>query len=162
MTRSVAITWTDVPAPFRVLARWITIAQAAGYGVSLAFARQTADRFRPVPGSSGPAFSAADAHELLLSTHSHLLGMTALFALSGLCFALCARPAGRLKHALLATPFFAIMVAFTAVWLMKYAAGFVWLLLAANVVMAVVFYTQIIVTLRELRHARRNDAAAPD
>ncbi len=158
MSDSATLTWAQVPRPFRILARWITIAQAAGYGVSLAFARQTADRFQPDPGDGVPL--AAGAPELLLSAHSHLLGMTALFALSGLCFALCSRPTGRLKHALIATPFFAIMLAFTAVWLMKYAHGFVWVLLAANIVMAVVFYTQIIVTLRELRAARRAEAAA--
>lgn len=143
------ITWADVPQPFRVLARWITIAQAAGFGVGLAFARQNIARF-----SSGPDGATLVAHDLLLSAHSHLLGMTALFALSGVCFALCRTPTGSLKTALLSAPFFAIMVAFTAIWLMKYAHAFVWLLLAANLLMTVVFYWQIIVTLRELRKAR--------
>jgi len=140
-------TWADVPKPFRVLGRWVTIAQAAGFGVGLAFARQNAARFS---GSD----SAINAHELLLSAHSHLLGMTALFALSGLCFALCSKPEGPLKTALISLPFLAIVLAFTAVWLMKYAYGFVWVLLAAMVVMSVCFYWQIIVTLRELRRLK--------
>jgi hypothetical protein len=147
----VTLTWAQVPPPLRTLARWITIAQAAGYGVSLAFARQTARRF--LAGGSG-----ADAHEMLLAAHSHLLGMTALFALSGLCFALCTWPKGRWKPALLATPFAAILLAFTALWLMAYAPGFAMLLLAANVVMAVVFYVQVVVILRTLRRVGREAA----
>ena len=83
------LTWAQVPRPLRLLARWITIAQAAGYGVSIAFARQMAARF------DGPA--GADNHALLLSAHSHLLGMTALFALSGACYALCSKPKDPLK-----------------------------------------------------------------
>jgi len=142
-----SVTWADVPHPFRVLARWITIAQAAGYGVGLAFARQNAARFEGADGT------VRAANELLLSAHSHLLGMTALFALSGVCFALCSKPTGRIKTLMISAPFFAIMLAFTAVWLMKYWPVFVWLLLGANVVMAVVFYAQIMITLRELRRA---------
>jgi len=141
------LTWADVPHPFRVLARWITIAQAAGFGVGLAFSRQNAARF------ARAGDTAMAAQELLLSAHSHLLGMTALFALSGVSFALCSRPTGKLKTLMISAPFFAIMLAFTAVWLMKYAYGFVWLLLACFIVMAVVFYAQIVITLRELRKA---------
>lgn len=137
------VTWAQVPKPFRVLARWITIAQAAGYGVSIAFARQMAGRF------AGPG--GADNHELLLAAHSHLLGMTALFALSGTCYALCSRPREPLKTMAIAAPFAAIMVAFTAVFLMRFSPAFALLLVAAQLAMAVVFYYQIVVTLRELR-----------
>lgn len=141
------LTWDRVPRSFRILARWITIAQAAGYGVSIAFARDTTSRFM-----SGDA---VDTHALLQSAHSHLLGMTALFALSGVSFALCSSPDGRLKAAALRTPFAAILVAFTALWLMKSVPVLVWVLLASQLVMAVAFYFQTIVTLRELRRVRR-------
>ena len=102
MSSPPVVTWRDVPAPLRVLARWVTIAQAAGYGVSLVM----------VPRLPRTA-------DTLAAAHAHLLGMTALFAITGLCFALCERPGGRWKTALLATPFIAILVAFTAVWLAK-------------------------------------------
>ena len=138
-------TWSAIPQPFRVLARWITIAQAAGYGVGLAFARQNAARFNSSDGAA--------VNELLLSAHSHLLGMTALFAMSSLCFALCDKPVGTLKNVIIAAPFAAILLAFTAIWLMKYAGGMVWVLGLSFIVMTVVFYTQIIVTLRSLRKA---------
>ena len=142
------LTWARVPRSLRTLARWITIAQAAGYGVSIAFAREMAARLRNANG--------VDTHELLLSAHSHLLGMTALFALSGLCYALCSRPKEPLKTIAIAAPFAAILVAFTAVWLMRFSASFSGLLLAAHGVMAVVFYYQIIVTLRELRAVNKS------
>lgn len=143
MSDPAAITWKRLPRPLRLLARWITIAQAAGYGVSIVFARQTAARFA---NAAGP-----DMHEVLLSAHSHLLSMTALFALSGVSYALCSTPKEPLKSVAIAAPFAAIMVAFMAVWLMRFSAAFSMLLLSAHVVMAVVFYYQIIVTLRELR-----------
>jgi len=142
-----SVSWAQVPRSLRVLARWITIAQAAGYGVSIAFARELAARFRSAEG--------VDAHELLLSAHSHLLGMTALFALSGACYALCAGPREPLKTWAIATPFAAIMVGFMAVWLMRFSSAFSALLIACQVVMAVVFYYQIIVTLKELRAVNR-------
>ena len=145
-----ALTWSQVPRPLRTLARWITIAQAAGYGVSIAFARQMAGRFTSPAG--------ADNHELLLAAHSHLLGMTALFALSGACFALCSTPKEPLKSLAIATPFAAIMIAFTAVWLMRFSPDFAVLLVAAQVVMAVVFYYQIVLTLRELRAVNKAES----
>jgi len=144
------LTWAQLPKPLRTLARWITIAQAAGYGVSIAFARQMAARFANATG--------AENHELLLSAHSHLLGMTALFALSGACYALCATPKEPLKTWAIVTPFAAIMVAFTAVWLMRFSLAFSVLLLASQAVMAVVFYYQIVVTLRELRAVNKSES----
>ena len=145
------LTWAQVPRPLRLLARWITIAQAAGYGVSLAFARQMASRFDNLSGT--------DSHELLLSAHSHLLGMTALFALSGACYALCSKPKEPLRSAAIVSPFAAIMTAFTAVWLMRFSPAFSVLLLTAHIVMAVTFYYQIIITLRELRAVRKAESS---
>lgn len=150
-----AWTWASVPRPVRQLARWVTIAQAAGYGVGLALVRQALN----LPGSEasgtdGPSV-AEPLTQMLLSTHSHLLGMTALFTISGIAFSLCERPGDPWKQRILIAPFVAIVTAFTAVWLMKYWHGpFSWVLVAANVAMAVAFYTQIIVVLRELRRVR--------
>jgi hypothetical protein len=140
MTSSIHdITWRDVPHPFRFLARWVTIAQAAGYGVSLAMVPR-------MPRSP----------DMLLGAHAHLLGMTALFAITGFLFAFCERPAGAWKTRILAAPFVAILVAFTAVWLAKELDHrFVWLLPVTGVVMTVAFYVQIIRILRELRAAAR-------
>jgi hypothetical protein len=149
MTPSIGPTWASVPRTFRTLARWITIAQAAGFGVSLVFARETARGFL----TSG----SADPHQLLQSAHSHLLGMTALFAMSGFCFALCERPRDPLKSIVLAAPFLAIMLAFVAIYLMKYSTLFAWVLIAANLVMTIAFYVQVIATLRALRIQRTID-----
>ncbi|HEY2805368.1 MAG TPA: hypothetical protein VGI92_05865 [Gemmatimonadales bacterium] len=141
------LTWAAVPPVFRSLARWITIAQAAGYGVSIVFARQTAARFLAAGGAG------TDSHDLLLAAHSHLLGMTALFALSGVSFALCDKPGEPFKRLVLVAPFAAILIAFVSVWMLRMSPVFTWPLLAANLVMAVAFYTQIIFTLRALRRA---------
>lgn len=131
--------WRTVPPAFRVLARWVTIAQAAGYGVSLAMVPR-------MPRSP----------DMLLGAHAHLLGMTALFAITGFLFVFCERPGGAWKTRILAAPFLAILVAFTAVWLAKELDHrFVWLLPVTGLVMTVAFYAQIIRILRELREARR-------
>lgn len=151
-TTPASLTWARVPRPLRTLARWVTIAQAAGYGVSIAFARQTAARFRNVEG--------ADIHELLQSAHSHLLSMTALFALSSICYALCSKPREPLKSVAIAAPFAAILTAFTALLLMRFSPAFSLLLLTAHLVMAVAFYYQIIVTLRELRAVNTSPGGA--
>ena len=136
-----APTWRDVPRPLRVLARWVTIAQAAGYGVSLALVPR-------MPHSP----------DMLLGAHAHLLGMTALFAITGLLFAVCERPAGAWKTRLIAAPFLAILVAFTAVWFAKsFDQRWVWALPVTGLVMTVAFYTQTVIILRELKAAARED-----
>jgi len=137
------ITWRDVPRAFRVFARWVTIAQAAGYGVSLAMVPR-------MPRSP----------DMLPGAHAHLLGMTALFAITGFLFTFCERPAGVWKTRFLAAPFLAILVAFTAVWSAKELDHrFVWLLPVTGVVMTVAFYAQTIRILRELKAVDRAEAA---
>ena len=141
MPSTPALTWRSVPRPLRLLARWVTITQAAGYGVSLVLL----PRMPRTP-------------DMLLSTHAHLLGMTAMFALSGVCFALCERPAGRWKMVIIAAPFLAILAAFTAVWLASAVNHrFVWVLPVTGTVMTLCFYTQTVVVLRELRRAARGE-----
>jgi len=136
-----AIAWRGVPHPFRELARWVTIAQAAGYGVSLAMLPR-------VPHSP----------DMLPGAHAHLLGMTVLFAISGFLFAVCERPTGPWKARLIVAPFVAILVAFTAVWFAKvFDHRFVWLLPVTGLVMTVAFYMQTVVILRELKAARDAD-----
>ncbi len=143
MTDPLPISWRSVPPSFRVLARWVTIAQAAGYGVSLAMVPR-------MPRSP----------DMLAGAHAHLLGMTALFAISGFLFAFCERPRGAWKTRLIATPFLAILVAFTAVWFAKELDHrFVWLLPVTGLVMTVAFYTQTIRILREVKKAGRGDVA---
>lgn len=162
------LTWRQVPAPIRSLARWATIVNAAGYAVAIAFVRHTtslspagvASRYRgedPSAATGAMQFPKPLA-EMLLSTHTHLLGMTTLFVISGLCFALCPRPAGRWKAFLLAEPFAATLVSFAAIWLTRFVdARFAWLLFASSTSMALVFAIQTAVTLREL-HAADRDA----
>ena len=161
------LTWSRVPAPIRALARWATIVNAAGYAIALALVCTTtgltpagaASRYR---GTDPAADTVATAPmqfpkplgEMLLSTHTHLLGMSALFIVSGLCFALCAWPSGIWKRLLIVEPFIATLVSFGALWLMRYAdPRFGWLLFASSVSMAAVFALQTVVILRELARA---------
>ena len=167
-----ALTWSRVPAPLRTVARWVTIAQTAGYTVALLFIFLTtrltpagaAARYRGTDPSlsEGAMRFAKPLSEMLQTTHTHLLGMTAIFALSGVAFALCEWPrSGRLKRFLIAEPFAAILASFSAIWLMRYVdARFGWLLTASSSVMAATFYLQAFVILRDLRRADRAPAPA--
>jgi FPC/CPF motif-containing protein YcgG len=157
------VTWAAAPAPLRTLARWLTIVQAVGYTVSLVFIWHTtgltpagaAARYR---GSDSTAASADAAMqfpksfaEMLTNTHTHLLSMAAIFAFSGLILAFCERPGDAAKRFLIAEPFAALLVSFSAMWLMRYAhPAFAWLLVLSSTSMAIVFYIQTGYNVREL------------
>jgi len=156
-----ALSWSAVPAPVRTVARWITIVQLVGYTTSLLFIHRTtgmtpggvAERYR------GAETEAADAAmqfpkslaEMLTITHTHLLSMAVIFVFSGLGLALCSRPSERWRQALIAEPFAALLVSFSAMWLMRYVdARFSWLLALSSGIMAGTFYLQSFFILREL------------
>ena len=163
MTPGDGLSWRTLPAPLRTLARWVTVIQIVGYTTSLLFVWHTtnltpagvAQRYR---GAADTA-AAADAMqfpksfaEMLTITHTHLLGMAAIFAISGLCLALCDVPAERPRRFLIAEPFAALLVSFSSMWLMRYVdARFSWLLEASSASLAIVFYLQSWYILRELR-----------
>jgi len=82
--------------------------------------------------------------------------MAVIFLLTGLGVALCERPSERWKRWLIAEPFVALLVSFSAMWLMRYVdARFSWLLEASSAVLAVTFYVQSYLILRELGRAER-------
>jgi hypothetical protein len=156
------VTWRSAPATLRTLARWVTIAQLVGYTTSLVFVWHTtrlvplgvAARYRgadPLASQAAMQFPKSFA-EMLTITHTHLLSMAVIFALSGLGLALCERPSERWKRWLIAEPFGALLVSFSAMWLMRYVdARFSWLLEASSAVLAATFYVQSYLILRELR-----------
>lgn len=157
-----------MPAPFRTLGRWVTVVQLVGYTTSLVFVWYTtrltptgvADRYRGIADTTGtgPMRFPKSFAEMLTITHTHLLAMAAVFAISGLCLALCDRPAERWKRLLIAEPFVALLVSFSAMWLMRYGdARFSWLLEASSGSLAVVFYWQSWYILRELRAPAREE-----
>jgi hypothetical protein len=154
-------TWAGLPGPLRALARWLTIVQVVGYTTSLVFVWHTtglgpagiAARYR----GSDPALSEAAMNfpkslaEMLTITHTHLLSMAAIFALSGALLALCRRPSDRWRRGLIVEPFIALLTSFGAMWLMRYVdARFSWLLALSSGSLAVVFYLQAWWILREL------------
>jgi hypothetical protein len=156
------ITWRSVPATLRTLARWVTIVQLVGYTTSLVFVWHTtrlvppgvAARYRgadPVATDGAMQFSKSFS-QMLTITHTHLLSMAVIFALTGFGLALCERPSERWKRWLIAEPFAALLVSFSAMWLMRYVdARFSWLLEASSALLAVTFYVQSYLILRELR-----------
>jgi len=160
------VTWRGVPAPLRTLARWVTIVQVVGYTTSLLFVWHTT---RLVPPGVATRYRGADPEatqaamqfpksfaEMLTITHTHLLSMAVIFLLTGLGVALCARLSERWKRWLIAEPFVALLVSFSAMWLMRYVdARFAWLLEASSAVLAVTFYLQSYLILRELRWVER-------
>lgn len=161
MSDPLTLTWDRLPAAVRTLARWLTIVQAVGYTVSLVFVFHTT-RMTPAGAAaryrgSDPAASEAAMQfpksfaEMLTNTHTHLLAMAAIFAFSGLCLAFCRRPSERIRRWLIAEPFAALLVSFSAMWLMRYVdPRFGWLLMASSTSMAVTFYIQAFFILREL------------
>jgi len=165
------ITWWAAPAPLRTLARWITIVQIVGYTTSLVFVWRTtrmvpagvAARYRGEslePGAEGgggggegggPMQFPKSFSEMLTITHTHLLSMAVIFALSGIGVALCTWPPERWRRLLIAEPFGALLVSFAAMWLMRYVdSRFAWLLEASSSLIALTFYVQSYLILREL------------
>jgi hypothetical protein len=160
-SRAGFLSWSTVPEPVRALGRWITIVQVVGYTTSLLFVHHTtgmtpggvATRYRgsnPETAQGAMQFSKSFA-EMMTVTHTHLFSMAAIFVFSGLALALCSRPAERWRRVLIVEPFVALLVSFSAMWLMRYVdPSFSWLLELSSFVMALTFYLQSFFVLREL------------
>ena len=143
--------------------------QVVGYTTSLVFVWHTT---RLVPSGIAGHYRGTDPEastaamefpksfsEMLTVTHTHLLSMAVIFVLTGLGIALCARVSEAWKRFLVAEPFVALLVSFTAMWLMRYAdPRFAWLLEASSSILALTFYAQSWLILRELG-ARGGDAS---
>lgn len=155
-------TWATVPSSVRTLGRWITVVQLVGYTTSLVFVWHTT-RLVPAGVSSHYRGAAVDSlasgamqfpksfSEMLTITHTHLLSMAVIFVITGLGIALCARVSERWRRFLIAEPFCALLVSFSAMWLMRYVdPHFAWLLEASSALLAITFYVQSFLILREV------------
>jgi hypothetical protein len=161
------VSWRSLSAAGRALARWVTIVQAVGYTTSLVYVWYTT-RLTP-PGIAVHYRGAADSAagdgamqfpksfaEMLTVTHTHLLGMAAIFVVTGIGITLCTGVSPRWKRVLAVEPFIALLVSFSAMWLMRYVDGrFAWLLEASSGVLAITFYVQSALILRDLARAER-------
>jgi hypothetical protein len=162
VTTARPLSWRSASPALRALGLWLTIVQVVGYTTSLLFIHHTTGM---TPGGvsahyNGSDSTASDAAmqfpkpyaEMLTITHTHLLGMAAIFAFSGLALALCDRPSEWWRRFLIVEPFIALLVSFSTMWLMRYAdPRFSWLLSLSSAAMAVTFYAQSFFVLRELR-----------
>lgn len=161
------LTWSRIPSPVRSVARWITIVQLVGYTTSLVYVWQTtrmvptgiATHYRgegPEPSQTAAMQFPKSFAEMLAITHTHLLSMAVIFVLTGLGVALCASLSERWRRILVAEPFVALLVSFSAMWLMRYGdPRFAWLLEASSAVMAATFYLQSYLILRDLARVER-------
>lgn len=161
-----------MPATVRTLGRWLTIVQLVGYTTALVFVWHTtrlvppgvATRYRGAATADTAAGTAAmqfpkSFAEMLTITHTHLLSMAVIFVFTGIGLALCTRPSLRWRRLLIAEPFVALLVSFSAMWLMRYVhPDFSWLLEASSATLAVTFYLQSFLILRELREPARETA----
>jgi hypothetical protein len=161
MTDRRTLSWRNLPRNIRALGWWITIVQLVGYTTSLIFIRHTtgmtiagvASRYRGSdPNAADAAMQFAKSFpEMLTVTHTHLFSMAAIFVFSGLGLALCTHPSERWRQILIIEPFMALLISFSAMWLMRYAdARFSWLLALSSGLMAITFYVQCFFILREL------------
>jgi len=65
--------------------------------------------------------------------------------------AFCTRPSERWRRLVITEPFGAILVSFSAMWLMRYVdPRFAWLLIASSSLLAATFYLQAFWILREV------------
>ena len=169
MTERGGPVWRQLSPTLRSLGRSITVVQLVGYSTGLLFIHHTTGMTPPGVGAQyrgSDSTVVAEAAmkfpksyaEMLNLTHTHLLGMAAIFVFSGLALALCERPAERWRRLLVVEPFVALLVSFAAMWLMRYVDGrFSWLLMLSSGLMAATFYVQSFFVLRELRALRRED-----
>jgi hypothetical protein len=151
--------WRTLPPVFRAMARWIMMVLLVGYSSSLVFVWWTT-RLLPSgivdhylgseTGTDAMQFPKSFA-EMLTITHTHLLTMAMLFVLSGIMLGLSERVSSRWKLILCVEPFVALLISFTAMWLMRYAdPRFAILLALSSMLMALTFYLQSFLVLREL------------
>lgn len=162
MTAPRGPTWRQAPPTLRALGLWVTLVQLVGYSTGLLYVRHTTGMTPPgiseqYRGSDTTAVTEAAMKfpksyaEMLNITHTHLLGMLVIFVLSGAALALCERPSERWRRLLIIEPFAALLVSFSAMWLMRYVdPRFSWLLIASSTTMAITFYVQTFFVLREL------------
>lgn len=165
MTAPRGPTWRQAPPTLRALGLWVTLVQLVGYSTGLLYVRHTTGMTPPgiseqYRGSDTTAVTEAAMKfpksyaEMLNITHTHLLGMLVIFVLSGAALALCERPSERWRRLLIIEPFAALLVSFSAMWLMRYAdPRFSWLLMLSSGIMAITFYVQSFWVLRELLRA---------
>ncbi len=151
--------WRTLSPAARALGRGITLVQLVGYTAALVYVWHTtsmtpggiADHYRGAETAEGAMQFPKSFAEMLTITHTHMLAMAALFLVSGLSVLLCERVSEEWKRFLVMEPFVALLVSFGAMWLMRYAhPGFGVLLALSSGVMAVTFYLQAALVLREL------------
>ena len=159
MSGDASFSWRSLPASVRAMGRWVTVVQLVGYTTSLIYVRHTtgltpagiADHYRGAERAEGAMQFPKSFAEMLTITHTHLLAMTAIFVVSGLALALCDGVSERWKRFLVAEPFVALLVSFGSMWLMRYLhPAFAALLAISSGLMAVTFYLQSLLVLREL------------
>src|SRR5437879_13811978 len=96
---------------------------------------------------------------MLTITHTHVLRMAVIFVLTGIGVDLCGSLQERWRRFLVAEPFAALLVSFAAMWLMRYVdPRFAWLLEASSALLALTFYVQSYLILRDLARVRRGEA----
>ena len=160
MTSESTPSWHSLPAAFRDMGRWLMLVLFVGYSTSLVYVWCTT---RMVPASIADHYRGSDAgtdamqfpksfREMLTVTHTHLLTMAMIFVLSGAALALTERVSSRWKRILCVEPFVALLVSFSAMWLMRYSdPRFAILLALSSTIMALTFYLQCFLVFRELR-----------
>ena len=167
MTGATGPTWRDASPALRALGRWVTLVQVVGYTTGLLYVRHTtgmtppgvSEQYRGSDstavtrgGDEVPQVVRRDAQHHAYAPARHGWSSSSL---SGAALALCERPSERWRRLLIVEPFVALLVSFSAMWLMRYVdPAFSWLLTLSSGLMALTFYVQSFFVLRELAGLR--------
>lgn len=90
--------------------------------------------------------------EMLNIIHTHILTMTIIFSMSGLITLMTSVTSPSLKKFIILEPFYGILATFFGLWMTRYVhSAFSWITMASGIMMALAFFVQCFLVVRELR-----------
>lgn len=90
-------------------------------------------------------------HEMIMTTHNHVLGMSFVYFSIGLIFAFNSIVKGRLKAFLMVEPLISIVITFGSLWLVRYVdQNYIYLTMISAFLMYMSFFAMAFINIYEL------------